>query len=243
MVSIAKPLGMRCGTLRTLYGLMACSNVDSEYYRNSGPPSEEANDVDKGVINFFAKCANVSEGQSANQCAWTTPVGQQRTPESLLTKFSDWVGAEPLGENRGRATLPPDQSLSADESYIVRSLLFETLRDPSDFVTTARILQYWYDSNARIPEEPISVEDAAATLPTAATRVKPRQAPVDAFDPTQATAAPNKAPNAIFGISCLDGQYRPADLSNETYAQVYNAYSAKTKFGTEKSVVNVYACM
>jgi hypothetical protein len=222
---------------------MAWSNLEPEYYRDSGPPSEEANDVDKGVGNFFAKCANVSEGQSANQCAWTTPVGQQRTTESLLTKFSAWVGAEPLGQNRGRATLPAAQTLSADQSYIVRSLLFETLRDPSDFVTTARILQYWYDSNTRIPARPVSVEVAAATLPAAATRVKPRQATVDAFDPTQATAAPNKAPNALLGISCLDGQYRPADLSNETYAQVYSAYSAKTKFGTEKSVGNIYACM
>lgn len=213
----------------------------ADYYNTNISPVEEATNIDAGITNFFSKCAVAPEGRGSNQCAWTTPSNSDRTAQTLLAKFADWVGADPSAANRGRATtLGQAQTLDFNQSFVVRSLIFLALRTPRNFPRAAQILQSWYEDKTLIPATTVkAIGDVK--LP-GETKFRPRQN-AGTFDPTQSTAQVNAAPNALYGITCVDSRYHPDGLSAATYQSIYNEYNAVTKYGSDLIIATVYGCM
>lgn len=199
-------------------------------------PVEEATDIDRGVRNFFGLCALATE----SQCGWTTPQGSARTNATLLQKWDDWVGVNPLELNRGR---PDSSPLTDTTSSNVRSLVYQSLKDPEVWPKLSNILQSWYDDASQIVQ--LSADDIPGyQIGTAGTSVK-RQAATGNYDPNAANANDNAAPNALSGISCLDSAYRPPrspPLSGAQYQAWYGSYSDKTIYASDLSIVNFYNC-
>jgi hypothetical protein len=118
--------------------------------------------------------------------------------------------------------------------------MFNVLRSPSNFPLAARILQFWYEQKAQIPAQtPTGVNNV--TLP-AGYRIKSRQN-AGTFDPNQATAPQNAAPNAINGITCVDSRFHPSPLNASVYQDIYSRYNRKTKYGTDSIISGTYGCM
>jgi hypothetical protein len=158
----------------------------------------------------------------------------------LLAKFAGWVGNNPDDPDRGRDTsLPAAQQLNTDQSFVVRSFMFNMIRNKRNFPRAARVLQMWYEQKAQIP----------MTTPTDVNAIplgqgyRTRRQNAGTFDPNQSTAQANAAPNAITGITCVDSRFHPAGLSGTTYQNIYNLYSQRSRYGADSIIAMVYRCM
>lgn len=151
-------------------------------------PVEEATDIDAGVANFFGLCAaadvvavNIDDAKSG--CGWTTPVNAERTNATLQGKFDDWVGAQPTAANRGRVVGANGSTLSAVQSYQIRDLVWQCLKDPAYFIKLSQILQYWYDNPGMIKSlSSGKINDYDIPQPSASTTTNSASATATATD-------------------------------------------------------------
>lgn len=177
--------------------------------------------------------------EAGDACGWKSLTGVT-TKDTLLQKFGDWVGKDPLAKNRARAA---SSTLTDRQSYIVRDRMFDCLRDPDTWIKYAKVLQYWYEN----PDQIRALDDDELkdyAIPQPSTRAK-RQIPANDGNYNPATSKDVKTPNALSAISCLDSQYRPPrspDVTGPNYQDAYRQYSQRSIWGSDMSINNYLNC-
>ena len=209
-------------------------------------------DLDAGFKRFFEVCAQTDQAN----CAWKEPDGQLRTFDNLLTKFNNWVGANPQATdgNRGRVDSPltatggtaqENSDLTNQRSYIIRSLFRTVLRDPSGFRKLAQILEYWYENPAEIQDinfKNYQVPNTSNKRDTTNSDFLFDSTTGYNYDPNTAAAAEKATSNELEGITCSENTYRNRNPQVSDYRLILNKYLETSVYAGDAGTGIIFAC-
>lgn len=165
-----------------------------------------------------------------------------------MQKFDDWVGADPTADDRGRKDSPLTDTTSPEKtnsrSYIVRSLIRDALRHPSNFPKLATILQYWYENPDKI-KGGIKIKKYEVPQPANGKRDTTDSDFLftdSNYDPSTAEAAEEATHNELEGITCSENTFRNANPQVKDYRNILDEYLKTSKYAGDAGNGIISSC-